>query len=169
MIGKSNLAVNKKPRIKAATSTQGQNAEKGNDKDSTSKGLLKSRTHYQRGLAIYYQGRISIGTDGRFLVDGFRIDPDRVSCECPEFRKDAIPCPHFYAASLFQKKGKPKTVTQKVAERNGHGKPSTSLSACTACNGLCPYGQLPAICITNIIPIIRIGSFQLRVFKSTKQ
>ncbi len=67
-----NVVKNEKPRIKAATSTQGR-TENANGKDTT---LDAAKARYERGMELYRQGKVIIASDGLFIVNGYKVDPE---------------------------------------------------------------------------------------------
>ena len=54
-------------------------------------------------MELYRQGKVSIGKDGYYKVNGFTVDTERVKCECPDYRSRRQACKHYFAACFFQK------------------------------------------------------------------
>jgi SWIM zinc finger len=77
---------------------------KCNGNSTTVRELKESKTRYEKALELYRSGAVSIGEDGYFRVLGFRVDVERVTCDCADYQKYKQPCLHYYAACFFQKK-----------------------------------------------------------------
>jgi hypothetical protein len=119
----SNLAVqNEKPQVKAGTETQGEGVEERIINNSTNSNPQKQR--WIRGQELYKSGAVTIGKDGFFHVAGYRVDEQKVQCECPDYQSRKQPCKHFYSVKAYMKNGKPKADptgetadSQKIDER----------------------------------------------------
>ncbi len=67
--------------------------------------LDAQKARYEKGMELYRQGRVKIGSRRYFKVNGYQVDPEKVTCECPDYRERKEPCKHFFAATAFQKRG----------------------------------------------------------------
>jgi hypothetical protein len=120
-----NLAVqNEKPRVKGGASTQGEGVEERTFNNSTNSNPQKQR--WSRGQELYKSGAVTIGKDGYFHVSGYRVDEQKVTCECPDYQERKHPCKHFYAVKAYMKHGKPNQVSSGGSLINDNGKPSPS-------------------------------------------
>jgi len=98
MLGNRSVT-NEKPRLKAATSNQG-NGNANVHSNSTMFGNGKSR--HDKGMELYKAGKVSIGSNGLFKVSGYYdVDTEKMTCTCPDYRIRKEPCKHIYAACLF--------------------------------------------------------------------
>ncbi len=118
---------NEKPQVKDLTLTQGNQIKEVNGKDTTE---AQGKARYEKGMALYKQGKVSIGEDGYYKVNGFRVDTERVRCECPDYQNRKEACKHYFAACFFQKNGckvvKDSTPVNTCGKRGTSGKRSES-------------------------------------------
>ena len=56
------------------------------------------------GQALFKSGTVSIGQDGLFRANGYRVDlRTPVMCECPDYRSRRQACKHIFTALAFVK------------------------------------------------------------------
>jgi hypothetical protein len=106
----SNQSVkNDKPQDKVTAKSQGQiKLRNGGNSITLSEQKAReelngSKFRYEKGLELYKQGKVSIGSNGLFKVSGFEVDTGRMKCECPDYKTRRQPCKHIFASLLFVK------------------------------------------------------------------
>lgn len=128
MIG-NQVVKNRKPQDLASTKSQG-NKDNGTSKsNSTTPSEMKAReelnsskSRYEKGMELYKQGKVSIGSNGLFTVSGFyEVDIEKMQCGCPDYTTRKQACKHIFACLLFVKnRGK-----QRIEHLNSFGNSST--------------------------------------------
>jgi uncharacterized Zn finger protein len=72
-------------------------------------------------MELYKQGKVSIGSNGLFKINGFEVNTGKMQCNCPDNTSRMQPCKHIFACLLFVKnRGK-----QKIEQLDSHGNSST--------------------------------------------
>lgn len=78
--------------------------------------LNGNKSRYEKGLELYREGKVSIGSIGLFKVSGFEVDTVRMQYECPDHKTRKQTCKHLFACLLFvQNRGK-----QQIEHLDGH-------------------------------------------------
>lgn len=116
---------NEKPQGELVTRPQGNPIKEVNGNNTT---LAQGKARYEKGMALYKQGKVSIGSEGYFKVNGFTVDAERVSCDCPDYMNRKQACKHYYAACLFLKNRCKPTIEHLEGFTNGNGTSSQSQS-----------------------------------------
>ncbi len=84
--------------------------------------LNGSKSRYEKGLELYKQGKVSIGSNGLFKVCGYyEADTERMTCSCPDYRTRKQSCKHIFASMLFSRNREKQGLEHLDGHSNGNG------------------------------------------------
>lgn len=81
-------------------------------------------SRYEKGLELYKEGKVFVSGSG-FKVNGYQVDIEKMTCDCPDHRTRKETCKHLFGAMAFVKnRGK-----AKIEHINNHSNGSNSNGA----------------------------------------
>ncbi|MGE5443637.1 MAG: hypothetical protein ACM3SR_03435 [Ignavibacteriales bacterium] len=108
---------NEKPQDKVATKSQGNGRSNDSDNSTMFNG---SKSRHDKGMVLYKSGRVSISSNGLFIVSGYyEADTEKMTCTCPDYRTRKEPCKYLFAAMLFIKNRGKATIEHLEGHSNG--------------------------------------------------